>query len=68
MFTNILKNIFYNQDIIHLNLSIISFHANLKFHNLANEHGIINNKKWNKIQMLQNVQHTADNYRNLSLM
>ena len=34
------------------------------------ENDSINNKKWNKIQieMLQNVQHIANNHGNLSLI
>ena len=59
-------------DIFHFDLSIVSFHAISKFSQKSRrrcwtiviEHDSINNKKWNKIQieMLQNVQHIANNH------
>ena len=63
---------FQKQDIFHFNLSIVSFHASSKFPQKSRrrcwtiviEQDSINNKKWNKIQieMLQNVQHIANNH------
>ena len=57
---------------IPFNFSTVSFHASSKFQQKSRrrcwtiviEHDSINNKKWNKIQieMLQNVQHIANNH------
>ena len=79
MFTKILTVFLKTRrHICHFNLSIVSFRANLKFSQISRrkcwtiviEQDSINNKKLNKtqIKMLQNVQHIANNHRNILLI